>query len=94
MIRAHRPSAPGRYLGDPNPQKAQNVLQAMLKMSKIDIAGLTRAYEEAWAAQQPAFVTRSSGQVEANLVFARVFGDRFAVAPTAVVPLVHIRCPG
>ena len=40
------PSALGQLLGDPDPAKAQRVLQAMLQMSKIDIAGLKRAYEQ------------------------------------------------
>lgn len=39
------PTALGRLLGDEDPGKAQRVLQAMLQMSKIDIAGLQRAYE-------------------------------------------------
>ena len=38
------PDALGRYLGDPDAQKAQRVMQAMLQMSKIDIAALDRAY--------------------------------------------------
>ncbi len=41
------PTALGEMLGDRDPKKAQNVMQAMLKMSKIDIAGLRRAYEQA-----------------------------------------------
>ncbi len=41
------PTALGQLMGDPNPQKAQAVTQAMLKMSKIDIDGLRRAYEQA-----------------------------------------------
>jgi predicted 3-demethylubiquinone-9 3-methyltransferase (glyoxalase superfamily) len=40
------PTALGQLLGDKNPRKAQNVMQAMLQMSKIDIAGLKRAYEQ------------------------------------------------
>jgi predicted 3-demethylubiquinone-9 3-methyltransferase (glyoxalase superfamily) len=39
------PSALGQYLGDPDPVKAQRAMQAMLKMQKIDIAGLKKAYE-------------------------------------------------
>lgn len=35
-----------RYLNDPNPAKAQSVMQAMLKMSKIEIAVLEQAYEQ------------------------------------------------
>jgi predicted 3-demethylubiquinone-9 3-methyltransferase (glyoxalase superfamily) len=38
------PAALGRYLSDPDPVKAQRVLQAMLKMKKIVIADLDRAY--------------------------------------------------
>jgi predicted 3-demethylubiquinone-9 3-methyltransferase (glyoxalase superfamily) len=34
-------------LGDPDPHKAQNVMQAMLQMTKIDIAALKQAYEQA-----------------------------------------------
>ncbi len=40
------PGALGELLGDPDPGKAQNVMQAMLKMTKIDIAGLRRAYAQ------------------------------------------------
>ena len=40
------PTVLGELLGDPNPQKAQNVMQAMLQMRKIDIAALQRAYEQ------------------------------------------------
>jgi predicted 3-demethylubiquinone-9 3-methyltransferase (glyoxalase superfamily) len=40
------PSALGQLMGDPDPVKAQRVVQAMLKMRKIDIAGLQRAYEQ------------------------------------------------
>ena len=39
------PTALGRLLGDPDPVKANRVMQAMLKMTKIDIAGLQKAYE-------------------------------------------------
>jgi len=38
------PSALGRLLGDQDPQKAKRVMDAMLQMSKIDVAGLERAY--------------------------------------------------
>ena len=41
------PTALGQYLSDPDPVKAQRVTQAMLKMQKIDIAGLKQAYEGA-----------------------------------------------
>jgi predicted 3-demethylubiquinone-9 3-methyltransferase (glyoxalase superfamily) len=43
------PSQLGQLLSDPDPEKAQRVMQAMLQMKKIDIAALERAYE-----QQPA----------------------------------------
>lgn len=39
------PTALGELLGDPDPEKAGRVMQAMLQMSKIDIAGLQQAYE-------------------------------------------------
>ena len=39
------PSALGELLGDPDPVKAQRVMQAMLQMRKIDIEGLKQAYE-------------------------------------------------
>jgi len=39
------PSALGEMLGDPDPEKSQRVMQAMLQMRKIDIAGLRQAYE-------------------------------------------------
>ena len=33
-------------MGDPDRAKAGRVMQAMLKMSKIDIAGLQAAYDQ------------------------------------------------
>ena len=39
------PSILGKMLGDKDPVKAARVMQAMLKMRKIDIAELKRAYE-------------------------------------------------
>lgn len=39
------PTALGKLLGDKDPAKAGRVMQAMLKMQKIDIEGLERAYE-------------------------------------------------
>jgi len=39
------PTALGRLMNDPDPVKAQRVLKAMLKMTKIDIAGLQNAYD-------------------------------------------------
>jgi predicted 3-demethylubiquinone-9 3-methyltransferase (glyoxalase superfamily) len=38
------PSALMRLMGDPDPAKAQRVMQAMLGMDKIDIAALERAH--------------------------------------------------
>lgn len=38
------PVALERYLSDDDPAKAQRVMQAMLKMVKLDIAALDRAY--------------------------------------------------
>jgi predicted 3-demethylubiquinone-9 3-methyltransferase (glyoxalase superfamily) len=39
------PRALGELLGDEDHEKAQRVMQAMLQMGKIEIAGLRRAYE-------------------------------------------------
>lgn len=41
------PTVLSKLLNDPDPAKSQRVMQAMLKMKKIDIAGLKRAYEQA-----------------------------------------------
>ncbi len=35
----------GKLLGDKDPQKASRVMQAMLKMKKLDIKGLQQAYD-------------------------------------------------
>jgi len=40
------PTVLGQMLNDKDPQKSQRVMQAMLQMKKIDIAALTRAYEQ------------------------------------------------
>jgi predicted 3-demethylubiquinone-9 3-methyltransferase (glyoxalase superfamily) len=40
------PNVLGEMLGDPDPARAQRVMQAMLQMSKIDIEGLKQAYEQ------------------------------------------------
>ena len=40
------PTALGKMLSDPNPQKAKRVMEAMLAMKKIDIAGLQKAYDQ------------------------------------------------
>ena len=39
------PTALGELLQDPDPEKSGRVMQAMLRMGKIDIAALRRAYE-------------------------------------------------
>ena len=39
------PSALMRFMGDNDPKKAAKVMQAMLKMVKIDIAALQKAYD-------------------------------------------------
>lgn len=38
------PDALGRLLGDPDAEKAQRVMQTMMKMVKMDVAGLEAAY--------------------------------------------------
>jgi predicted 3-demethylubiquinone-9 3-methyltransferase (glyoxalase superfamily) len=43
------PKALGELLGDPDPEKSGRVMQAMLQMIKIDVAGLRRASEGAIA---------------------------------------------
>jgi len=40
------PSVLGKLLNDQDPQKAGRVMQAMLKMDKIDIKGLQQAYDQ------------------------------------------------
>ncbi|MEX2300001.1 MAG: VOC family protein [Bryobacterales bacterium] len=39
------PSILGQMLNDPDPAKSKRVMEAMLKMKKIDIAGLQQAYD-------------------------------------------------
>src|SRR5213083_658154 len=39
------PTILGKLLGDKDPAKANRVMQAMLKMTKIDIKGLQQAYD-------------------------------------------------
>jgi predicted 3-demethylubiquinone-9 3-methyltransferase (glyoxalase superfamily) len=41
------PSALPRMLSDPDPEKSQRVMRSMLRMKKIEIAGLERAYRAA-----------------------------------------------
>lgn len=38
------PKALGELMGDPDPEKSMRVMNAMLKMKKIDVAGLEAAY--------------------------------------------------
>lgn len=40
------PSVLGKMLGDKDPEKAKRVMNAMLKMSKIDIDQLRKAYDQ------------------------------------------------
>ena len=40
------PAALGEMLGDKDPEKAGRVMQAMLKMNKIDVKGLKQAYDQ------------------------------------------------
>ena len=40
------PSTLGKLLSDPDPEKSKRVLNAMLQMSKIDIAALKQAYNQ------------------------------------------------
>jgi predicted 3-demethylubiquinone-9 3-methyltransferase (glyoxalase superfamily) len=40
------PTALGKLLSDPDPAKSKRVMQAMLKMNKIDVEGLKRAYAQ------------------------------------------------
>jgi predicted 3-demethylubiquinone-9 3-methyltransferase (glyoxalase superfamily) len=40
------PSALGKMLGDKDREKAKRVMTAMLQMTKIDIEGLKRAYDQ------------------------------------------------
>ena len=41
------PTVLGKLMGDQNPQKANAAVQAMLKMKKIDIKGLQKAFDGA-----------------------------------------------
>jgi predicted 3-demethylubiquinone-9 3-methyltransferase (glyoxalase superfamily) len=40
------PTALGELMSDPDPEKSKRVMNAMLQMKKLDISGLTRAYEQ------------------------------------------------
>ena len=39
------PAALGKLMNDPDPEKSQRVMKAMMQMTKIDIAGLKQAHE-------------------------------------------------
>ena len=39
------PTALGRLLGDPNPEKSKRVMEAMLQMKKIEVSTLQEAYD-------------------------------------------------
>jgi len=39
------PTALGKLMSDPDPAKTKRVMEAMLKMVKLDIAALKRAYD-------------------------------------------------
>jgi predicted 3-demethylubiquinone-9 3-methyltransferase (glyoxalase superfamily) len=41
------PRALPELMGDPDPKRSERVIEAMLQMEKIDIAGLRRAYDRA-----------------------------------------------
>jgi predicted 3-demethylubiquinone-9 3-methyltransferase (glyoxalase superfamily) len=40
------PTILGELLGDPDREKADRVMQAMLKMNRIEIKGLQQAYDQ------------------------------------------------
>jgi predicted 3-demethylubiquinone-9 3-methyltransferase (glyoxalase superfamily) len=46
------PTALGKLMSDPDPEKSGRVMKAMLQMEKIDIRGLQQAYENKSAAAQ------------------------------------------
>lgn len=46
------PTALGKLLSDPDPEKSGRVMRAMLQMEKIDIRGLQQAYEKKSSAAQ------------------------------------------
>jgi len=41
------PTALGKLIGDPDPEKSKRAMKAMLQMDKIDINGLKQAYDNA-----------------------------------------------
>jgi predicted 3-demethylubiquinone-9 3-methyltransferase (glyoxalase superfamily) len=44
------PTALGKLMSDPDPEKSKRVMKAMLQMEKIDVNGLKQAYDNAKAA--------------------------------------------
>jgi predicted 3-demethylubiquinone-9 3-methyltransferase (glyoxalase superfamily) len=44
------PTALGKLMSDPDPEKSGRVMKAMLQMEKIDIRGLQQAHENKSAA--------------------------------------------
>src|SRR4029077_19979440 len=46
------PTALGKLMSDPDPEKSKRVMKAMLQMDKIDIRGLQQAYESKSPAAQ------------------------------------------
>jgi len=40
------PTALGEMMSDPDPEKSKRVMNAMLQMTKLDISGLKRAYDQ------------------------------------------------
>ena len=44
------PAIIGEMMSDPDPVKSERVMQALLQMKKLDIAGLKKAYEKDKAA--------------------------------------------
>ena len=40
------PTALGKLMSDPDPEKSKRVMTAMLKMTKMDIKGLQQAYDQ------------------------------------------------
>jgi predicted 3-demethylubiquinone-9 3-methyltransferase (glyoxalase superfamily) len=59
------PTALGKLMSDPDPQKSKAVFQAMLKMNKIEIAGLEQAYRQA-TPQKPSPAARADRKSRAK----------------------------
>ena len=82
------PTALPELLADPDPQKAQRVMDAMMAMKKLDVADLQRAYDAARPLRRVylrepheddprngASVARESGVGESDLVPALLLGE-------------------